>query len=189
MTSAPVVHPGSYGGMIHEMREMQYMPLGQYAHGNQPIQHMLYLWNWSGEPWRSQYWVREAMDLLYQPRADGFCGDDDTGQTSAWFVWGALGFYPVCPGTGEYVIGSPIFDRVTVEQPGGRRLVVEAKGASRERRYIDKVTFDGRPVDVNYLRLADLRKGGRLVFTMSDRPNTTRGTSPAAAPYSMSAKR
>ena len=189
MTSAPVVHPGSYGGMIHEMREMQCMPLGQYAHGNQPIQHMLYLWNWSGEPWRSQYWVREAMDLLYQPRADGFCGDDDTGQTSAWFVWGALGFYPVCPGTGEYVIGSPIFDRVTVEQPGGRRLVVEAKGASRERRYIDKVTFDGRPVDVNYLRLADLRKGGRLVFTMSDRPNTTRGTSPAAAPYSMSAKR
>jgi len=186
MTSAPVVNPGSYGHVIHEMREMQYMPLGQYAHGNQPIQHMLYLWNWCGQPWRSQYWVREAMDLLYQPRADGFCGDDDTGQTSAWFVWGALGFYPVCPGTGEYVIGSPIFDRVTVAQPGGKTLVVEAKGASRERRYVEEVTFNGKPVEVNYLRMSDLRKGGRLVFTMSDKPNKKRGTSPAAEPYSMS---
>jgi len=186
MTSAPIVNPGSYGHVIHEMREMQYMPLGQYAHGNQPIQHMLYLWNWCGQPWRSQYWVREAMDILYQPRADGFCGDDDTGQTSAWFVWGALGFYPVCPGTGEYVIGSPIFDRVTVAQPGGKTLVIEAKGASRERRYVDKVTFNGKSVDVNYLKMSDLRKGGRLVFTMSDKPNKKRGISPDAEPYSMS---
>ena len=186
MTSAPIVNPGSYGHVIHEMREMQYIPLGQYAHGNQPIQHMLYLWNWCGQPWRSQYWVREAMDILYQPRADGFCGDDDTGQTSAWFVWGALGFYPVCPGTGEYVIGSPIFDRVTVAQPGGKTLVIEAKGASRERRYVDKVTFNGKSVDVNYLKMSDLRKGGRLVFTMSDKPNKKRGISPDAEPYSMS---
>ena len=188
MTSAPTVDTGTYGWMIHEMREMQYIPLGQYAHGNQPIQHMLYLWNWSGQPWRSQYWVREAMDRLYQPRADGFCGDDDTGQTSAWFVWGALGFYPVCPGTGEYVLGSPLFDRVVLAQPGGKTLVIEAKGAA-EKRYIEKVTFNGKPVDVNYVRLADLRSGGTLVFTMSETPNTSRGTCESAAPYSLSRDR
>ena len=186
MTSAPTVNVGSYGYLIHEMREMQYLPLGQYAHGNQPIQHMLYLWNWSGEPWRSQHWVREAMDMLYQPRPDGFCGDDDTGQTSAWFVYSSLGFYPVCPGTGEYVIGSPIFDRATIAQPGGKTLVVEAKGASRANRYVEKVVFNGKPVDVNYVKLSDLRKGGRLVFTMSDKPNKSRGVSPKAAPYSYS---
>ncbi len=189
MTSAPTVHPGTYGGMIHEMREMQYMPLGQYAHGNQPIQHMLYLWNWSGEPWRSQYWVREAMDILYQPRADGFCGDDDTGQTSAWFVYGALGFYPVCPGSGEYVFGSPIFDRVTVAQPEGKTLVIEAKGASRVNRYIQAVSLNGKAIDANFVRLADLRKGGVLKFTMGSKPNKTRGVSPAAEPYSLSRER
>ena len=143
-------------------------------------------WNWSGEPWRCQYWVREAMDMLYQPRPDGFCGDDDTGQTSAWFVYSALGFYPVCPGTGEYVIGSPIFDRAMIAQPGGKTLVIEAKGASRANRYVEKVVFNGKPVDVNYVKFADLRKGGRLVFTMSDRPNKSRGVSPKFAPYSYS---
>ena len=190
MTSAPKFDGRNYwGGVIHEMREMQLVPFGQYAHGNQPIQHMLYLWNWSGEPWRSQYWTREVMDALYQPRADGYCGDEDTGQTSAWFVWSALGMYPVCPGTGEYALGSPIFDKVTIRQPNGKTLVLEAPGASREKRYIDKLTFNGEVVDVNYVKLADLRKGGTLHFTMSGRPNTTRGTSPDAAPYSLSRDR
>src|SRR5690606_17802956 len=93
--------------MIHEMREMQVMDMGQYAHGNQPIQHMPYLYNYAGQPWKTQYWVRQIMDKLYSATPDGYCGDEDNGQTSAWYVFSSLGFYPVAPGSGEYIIGSP----------------------------------------------------------------------------------
>ena len=101
-------------GVIHEIREMQIMNMGQYAHGNQPIQHMIYLYNYAGQPWKTQYWVREAMNQLYKPTPDGYCGDEDNGQTSAWYVFSAMGFYPVCPATDQYVLGTPLFKKITI---------------------------------------------------------------------------
>ncbi len=172
-------------GMYHEMREMQLADMGQYAHGNQPAQHMLYLYNWCGEPWKAQYWVREVMNRLYSPTPDGYCGDEDNGQTSAWYVWSALGFYPVCPASGQYALGSPAVERAEIRMPSGKTLVIEAKDASRSR-YVEGVAFNGRAVNANWLSAADLAKGGRLVFRMSSKPVKTRGTTLAAAPYSMS---
>ena len=100
-TMPPTFGPNSdtRGQLVHEMREMQVINMGQYAHGNQPIQHMIYLYNYAGEPWKAQYWAREVMKRLYTPQADGYCGDEDNGQTSAWYVFSALGMYPVCPGS------------------------------------------------------------------------------------------
>src|SRR5690606_23249213 len=109
-SSPDTVNMGSYGYMIHEMTEMQLAGMGQYAHGNQPIQHMIYLYNYAGQPWKAQYWVRQVMDRLYDPTERGYPGDEDQGQTSSWFVLSALGFYPVTPGSGEYVLGSPLFE-------------------------------------------------------------------------------
>ena len=172
-------------GMYHEMREMQLADMGQYAHGNQPAQHMLYLYNWCGEPWKAQYWVREVMDRLYSPTPDGYCGDEDNGQTSAWYVWSALGFYPVCPGSGQYVIGSPALERAEVRLPGGKVLRIEAP-ESATKRYVASVSLNGKTVKENWLSAAELRKGGKLVFKMSDKPVKTRGAEASAAPYSMS---
>ena len=112
-TLPPVFDESYYGGVIHEIREMQIANMGQYAHGNQPIQHMIYLYNYAGEPWKTQYWLREVMNRLYLPTPDGYCGDEDNGQTSAWYVFSALGFYPVCPATDQYVLGAPLFKKVT----------------------------------------------------------------------------
>ena len=165
----PPVFRGYGGRVIHEMREMQVADFGQYAHGNQPIQHMIYLYDWTDEPWKAQHWVREAMDRLYRPSPDGYCGDEDNGQTSAWFVWSALGMYPVCPASGEYALGSPLFERTVVRMPGGATLVVSAPGVSAARRYVRRVTLAGRAVDGNFVKSADLRKGGELAFEMSDR--------------------
>ena len=146
---------------------------------------MLYLYDWAGEPWKTQYWVRETMDRLYSPTPDGYCGDEDNGQTSAWYVWSALGFYPVCPASGQYALGSPAVERAEIRMPSGKTLVIEAKDASRSR-YVEGVAFNGRAVNANWLSAADLAKGGRLVFRMSSKPVKTRGTTLAAAPYSMS---
>jgi predicted alpha-1,2-mannosidase len=166
---------------------MQIVGFGQYAHGNQPIQHMIYLYDWAGEPWKTQYWVREAMDRLYSPTPDGYCGDEDNGQTSAWYVWSALGCYPVCPGTGEYALGAPLFPRATLSFPSGKTLAIEAPGAAANR-YVAKLTLDGTELARNYLTRRELQNGGRLSFTTSPEPIRTRGTAPAAAPYSMSGR-
>jgi predicted alpha-1,2-mannosidase len=171
--------------MYHEMREMMLADMGQYAHGNQPAQHMLYLYDWCGQPWKTQHWVRETMDRLYSPSPDGYCGDEDNGQTSAWYVWSALGFYPVCPGSGQYAIGSPALERAEVKMPGGGVLEIEATGAAKMR-YVEAVTFNEKAVNENWLSAAELRKGGKLVFKMSSAPVKTRGTEASAAPYSMS---
>ena len=181
----PIFDVGAYKRVIHEIREMQIAGFGQYAHGNQPIQHMIYLYDWAGEPWKAQHWVREALDRLYAPVPDGYCGDEDNGQTSAWYVWSALGFYPVCPGTGEYALGAPLFDRADIAFPSGRTLAIEAPGAS-EIRYVARLSLNGAELPRNYLRRSELQQGGRLSFTMSAQPVKTRGTSPDAAPYSMS---
>lgn len=110
----PLFDDSYYGQVIHEIREMTVMNMGNYAHGNQPIQHMIYMYNYAGQPWKAQYWLRQVMNRMYTPGPDGYCGDEDNGQTSAWYVFSALGFYPVCPGTDEYVLGAPLFKKATL---------------------------------------------------------------------------
>jgi predicted alpha-1,2-mannosidase len=166
----PPVFRGYGGQVIHEMREMQVMNFGQYAHGNQPIQHMIYLYNWTDEPQKAQYWVREAMERLYKPAPDGYCGDEDNGQTSAWFVWSALGMYPVCPASGEYALGAPLFEKATISFPDGKKLLITAPGVSSERRYVRRVAQDGKVTDGRFVKFADLRKGGVLTFEMNTEP-------------------
>ncbi|WP_343556791.1 GH92 family glycosyl hydrolase [Sphingobacterium sp.] len=173
-------------GMIHEMREMQVMNMGQYAHGNQPIQHMPYLYNYAGEPWKAQYWVRKIMDKLYLPTPDGYCGDEDNGQTSAWYVFSSLGFYPVSPASGEYVIGSPQFDKVTLHLENGKKVHIQAKQHGANQVYVDQLSWNGKPYSHNYIRYSDLLQGANLEFKMSDTPNRNRGTKKEDAPYSFS---
>ncbi len=173
-------------GMIHEMREMQVMNMGQYAHGNQPIQHMPYLYNYAAEPWKAQYWVRKIMDKLYLPTPDGYCGDEDNGQTSAWYVFSSLGFYPVSPGSGEYVIGSPQFDKVKLRLENGKEVLIQAKQQESNQVYIDQLSWNGKPYGKNYIRYKDLLQGAKLDFKMSEEPNKNRGTKKEDAPYSFS---
>jgi predicted alpha-1,2-mannosidase len=168
------------------MVEMQVMNMGQYAHGNQPIQHMLYVYNYVDAPWKSQYYVRDAMDKLYKPTPDGYCGDEDNGQTSAWYVFSAMGFYSVCPGTQQYVIGSPLFKKVTLSLENGKTFVIEAPTNSDKNIYIKGALLNGKPYDKNFINHFDILKGGKLNFSMSTQPNVKRGISPTSAPYSIS---
>jgi predicted alpha-1,2-mannosidase len=182
----PVFDDSYYGFPIHEIREMQIMNMGQYAHGNQPIQHMIYLYNYAGQPWKSQYWAREVMNKLYNPNPDGYCGDEDNGQTSAWYIFSAMGFYPVCPGTDQYVLGAPLFPKMTVSLENGSKLVINAPANSAENIYVNALTWNKKGVEKNYLSHFDLQKGGSLDFTMSRLPNKKRGTAAGNYPYSYS---
>ncbi|HBE42497.1 MAG TPA: alpha-mannosidase [Bacteroidales bacterium] len=182
----PVFDYSYYGIVIHEIREMQIMNMGNYAHGNQPIQHMIYLYNYAGEPWKTQYRVREVLDKLYNYTPDGYCGDEDNGQTSAWYVFSALGFYPVTPGTDQYVLGSPLFDRVILTFEDGKRFVIDAPGNSRENVYVSAVNLNGKKFKRNYITHYELQRGGKLTFNMSSEPEYKRGTKADAFPYSMS---
>lgn len=175
-----------YGFVIHEIREMQIMNMGNYAHGNQPIQHMLYLYDWCGQPWKTQEKVREVMDRFYSSAPDGYCGDEDNGQTSAWYVFSSMGFYPVCPGSGQYALGSPLFRKLVLNLPEGRTLEISAPDNSEDNRYVTSVTLDGRRIDKNYITMDQLKDGAVLKFRMSDEPDRHRGTSAEAAPYSFS---
>ncbi|MDR0824288.1 MAG: GH92 family glycosyl hydrolase, partial [Prevotella sp.] len=143
----PLFDDSYYGEVIHEIREMQIMDMGNYAHGNQPIQHMIYLYNYAGEPWKTQYWVREVMDKLYTANPDGYCGDEDNGQTSAWYVFSAIGFYPVCPGTDEYILGSPLFKEVTLNLKNGNKVTINADNNNKANRYISDMTVNGQKYD------------------------------------------
>ena len=171
-------------GMIHEMREMQVMDMGQYAHGNQPIQHMVYLYNWTGQPWKAQYWTREIMDKLYNPNADAYCGDEDNGQTSAWYVFSAMGFYPVCPGTKQYAMGSPLFQKILVKLENGKTIQIEAPDNNKQTRYVNDVKVNGKSVNRTWLEHDELTKGATIKFQMSSKPNKKRGTDEKDAPYS-----
>ncbi len=182
----PIYDDSYYGFPIHEIREMQIMNMGNYAHGNQPVQHMIYIYNYTPEPWKAQMRVREVMDKLYNYTPDGYCGDEDNGQTSAWYVFSALGFYPVTPGTGEYVLGSPLFRKATVTFEDGRKLVIEAPENSKENIYVKDVLFNGKKMNVNYITHSQLQTGGTLEFRMSSTPDRHRGTEPSSYPYSMS---
>ena len=177
-----------YGATIHEIREMQIVNMGNYAHGNQPIQHMIYLYNYAGQAWKTQARVREVMDKLYTPQADGYCGDEDNGQTSAWYVFSSMGFYPVCPGTDEYVFGSPLFDKVTLTLENGNIFTISSKSNSQENVFINDVTLNGKAYKFNYLKHDDIQKGGELIFDMSAQPNKQRGVNEESYPYSMSTK-
>lgn len=180
----PLFDESYYGSVIHEIREMQIMNMGNYAHGNQPIQHMIYLYNYSGEPWKSQFWVREVMDKLYQARPDGYCGDEDNGQTSAWYVFSALGFYSVCPGSDEYVIGSPLFDKVTLKFENGKTTEIRAKNNNQINRYINSVSINGDRYSRNFLKHSTIRDGADIIFDMGGHPNMERGINASDYPYS-----
>ena len=174
-----------YGFPIHEIREMQIANMGNYAHGNQPIQHMIYLYNYAGQPWKTQKWVREVLTRMYNPQADGYCGDEDNGQTSAWYVFSAMGFYPVAPGTDQYVFGAPLFDKITMQLENGNELVIEAKNNSAENFYVEKIELNGKTLDKNYITHDQIQSGGKLIFHMTDKPNKKRGTAKGSYPYSM----
>lgn len=174
-----------YGFVIHEIREMNLANMGQYAHGNQPIQHMPYLYAFTGSPWKTQHWVRQIMNRLYHPRPDGYCGDEDNGQTSAWYVFSAMGFYPVNPASGQYVQGVPLFDRVTLHLPNGKTLHIEAKGNTPEAAYVHATSWNGVPYSRLYFNHADLIQGGVLSFDLSPLPAKNRTFSPHDFPYSM----
>lgn len=174
------------GGVIHEMREMQIANMGQYAHGNQPIQHMIYLYNYAGEPWKAQYWVRETMNRMYHATPDGYCGDEDNGQTSAWYVFSSLGFYPVTPASDQYVIGAPLFKKVTIELENGKNITINASQNSDQNRYIRGLKFNGKAYAKNWLSHSELMKGGTLDFDMSSTPNNKRGINKEDFPYSLS---
>ncbi|MEO3402733.1 GH92 family glycosyl hydrolase [Mucilaginibacter sp. CAU 1740] len=182
----PVFDDSYYGGVIHEIREMQIAGMGQYAHGNQPIQHMIYLYNHAGQPWKTQYWVREAMNRLYRATPDGYCGDEDNGQTSAWYIFSSLGFYPVTPASDQYVLGAPLFKKVTVNLENGKTITINAPKNSDENRYVNTLTVDGKPYTNNWLSHKGLLNGTVLDFDMQATPNKDRGTKDADVPYSMS---
>jgi predicted alpha-1,2-mannosidase len=182
----PTFDDSYYGEVIHEIREMQIAGMGQYAHGNQPIQHMLYLYDYAGEPWKTQYWVRETMNKLYKATPDGYCGDEDNGQTSAWYVFSALGFYSVCPATDQYALGAPLFRRVTLSFPNGKAFVIDAPANGSGAPYVRTVTLNGVPWDKNWVAHSVMLRGGEIRFTMGSLPNKARGVGEAAAPYSFS---
>jgi len=186
-TTPPIFDDSYYGQTIHEIREMQIVDMGQYAHGNQPIQHMTYLYDWAGAPWKTQYHVRDVMKKLYSPAPDGYPGDEDNGQTSAWYVFSALGFYPVTPAVGQYAIGSPLFQTVKLTMPGGKTLTIEAANNGPGNVYIQSASFNGTPHDKPWLTRAALQQGGTLRFVMGPTPNTAWGAAKADAPFSMSA--
>ncbi len=185
----PIFDDSYYGGVIHEIREMTVMNMGNYAHGNQPIQHMIYMYNYVGEPWKAQYWLRQVMNRMYTPGPDGYCGDEDNGQTSAWYVFSALGFYPVCPGTTQYVMGAPLFKKATLHFENGKSLVINAPANSAENFYIKSLKFNGQNYTKNYLDHNDLMKGAVLDIEMDDQPNKQRGIQTADFPYSFSTEK
>ncbi|MCS3119403.1 GH92 family glycosyl hydrolase [Bacteroides fragilis] len=177
---------GTYGFVIHEIAEMVALDMGQYAHGNQPVQHAIYLYDYIGRPWKTQKHVREVMDKLYHSGSKGYCGDEDNGQTSAWYVFSAMGFYPVCPGVPEYAMGSPLFPKLTLHLPDGKNFTVKAEGNSLANRYIGKALLNESEFTRNYLTHRELTSGGELVLWMDSVPDSRRGTQKEDLPYSYS---
>ena len=182
----PVFDDSYYGFVIHEIREMTVMNMGNYAHGNQPIQHMIYLYNYAKQPWKAQYWLRQVMNKMYTPTPDGYCGDEDNGQTSAWYVFTALGFYPVCPGSNEYVVGAPLFKKATIHLENGKDVTIEAPLNSEENLYIKEMKLNGKSYTHNYFSHEDLVNGAKIQIEMSNLPNENRGIAVEDAPYSFS---
>ena len=181
-----IVKYGTYGTKIHEMLEMELAKMGQYAQGNQPIQHMIYLYSYAGQPWKTQYWIRQVMDRLYNSSENGYPGDEDQGGMSSWYVLSALGIYSVCPGTDEYVLGSPKFRKATITMEDGKKFVIEAKGNSKDNVYIQNATLNGKRHTRHYIHYSDIVNGGVLELQMGNQPEKTRGTAKEDRPFSLS---
>jgi predicted alpha-1,2-mannosidase len=179
------VKVGTYGGMIHEMTEMVMADLGQYAHGNQPIQHMIYLYNYANEPWKAQYHTRNIMSKLYNSTENGYPGDEDQGQTSSWYVLSALGFYSVTPGVDEYVMGSPLFKKITINLENGKKFIIQAPYNSKENVYIKSATLNGKTFTKTFLKHSEITNGGLLKLEMDDKPAKSRGLSVEDKPFSL----
>ena len=175
-----------YGFTIHEIREMQIVNMGNYAHGNQPIQHMIYLYNYSKKAYKTQYRIRDVLTKLYAPTPDGYCGDEDNGQTSAWYVFSALGFYPVTPAVDQYVIGSPLFKKVELSLANGNKFQISATNNSKENVYINSATLNGEIWDKSFIKFNSIQSGGQIDFSMSDKPNKNWATNRESVPYSLS---
>jgi len=182
----PVFDASYYGFVIHEIREMQIMNMGNYAHGNQPIQHMIYLYNYAGQPWKAQYWLREVMNRMYTAAPDGYCGDEDNGQTSAWFVFSSMGFYPVCPATDQYVLGAPLFQKMTLKLEDGKKFTIQAPANNKDNRYVQTVSVNGKIHPMNWISHETIVKGGTVSFGMGASPNLKRGINDQDFPYSFS---
>ena len=165
----PIYDDSYYGVRIHEITEMQVANMGNYAHGNQPAQHMIYLYDYCGQPAKAQWWAREVMDRLYSPKPDGYCGDEDNGQTSAWYVFSALGFYPACPASDEYAAGSPLFKKATIRLENGNDIVIEAPENSPENRYVGKMRINGKVSKRPFICHEELLKGTKVRFEMKER--------------------
>jgi len=185
-TSEPTSDFTYYGFKIHEILEMELLNMGQYAHGNQPIQHAIYFYNYAQQPWKTQQKIRYVLDNLYGAEADGYCGDEDNGQTSAWFLFSSLGFYPVAPVTMEYVIGSPLFNYVEISLPNGKKFIIDSAENSDENIYIHNVKLNKKYYTKNWLHHNDITNGGRIMFNMKNKPNLNWGSSKSSVPYSMS---
>jgi len=185
-TMPNTVHVGSYGTMIHEMTEMVDANMGQYAHGNQPIQHMIYLYSYAGQPWKTQQHIREVMDKLYNATESGFPGDEDQGGMSSWYVLSALGIYSVCPGTDQYVIGSPVFPKVTITLENGKKFIIQAEGNNDKNVFIQSATLNGSDYSHNWIRHEDITSGGLLHFVMGPQPAFQRGIAAEDKPFSLS---
>ena len=182
----PTFDNSYYGQTIHEIREMQVANMGNYAHGNQPIQHMIYLYNYANQPYKAQSRIREVLTKLYAATPDGYCGDEDNGQTSAWYVFSSLGFYPVTPGVNQYVIGSPLFKKATIHLENGNTFEIGAKNNSKSNFYIQSASLNGKGYFNSFLNFDDIQKGGKLEFNLGDTPNKDWGSKPENVPYSLS---
>ncbi|MEQ8848264.1 GH92 family glycosyl hydrolase [Botrimarina sp.] len=182
----PTFGIGHYGREIHEMTEMVAGGMGQYAHGNQPVHHVLYLYSFAGAPWKGADPIRRVVDELYGPGPDGYCGDEDNGQMSAWYLFSTLGFYPVCPGEPGYVIGSPRFERATIRLPEKKTLVLETPNVSDANRYVTGVELNGLPLSRSWIEHDELAAGGRLRFAVADQPDKAYGQRPDARPFERS---
>ena len=159
--------------------------IGGYVHGNEPSHHIPYLYAWTSQPWKTQYWVREVMNKMYKNHIRGLGGNDDCGQMSAWYLFGAMGFYPVCPGTDQYVLGAPYVPYLKLSLANGKSFEIKAPEVSDKNRYVKSVLLNGKPYTKTYITHADLVNGGTLEFVMSAKPNKKRGIATSDKPYSL----
>lgn len=160
--------------------------IGWYAHGNEPSHHVAYLYSYAGQPWRTQARLKQIMDTQYADRPDGLAGNDDVGQMSAWYVFTALGFYPVAPGSGEYILGRPFLPKATMRLPNGKTFTIVADGLDEAHTYVGSVSLNGKPLQRTFLRHDEIMAGGELRFSMQAEPNKDWPGQGAQAPYSMS---
>jgi predicted alpha-1,2-mannosidase len=162
--------------------------IGGYVHGNEPSHHIIYLYAWTSQPWKTQYWLREVLNRMYRPEIKGLGGNDDCGQMSAWYIFSVLGFYPACPGTDQYVLGAPYLPYAKITLPNGKTFEVKAKGVNDKNRYVKQVLLNGKPYSKMYITHSEILDGGTLEFVMASKPNKSRGLQPSDKPYSMTDK-